>query len=218
MPDYTFSKNIDTASRVPDSFQIPWQFANIERAISSIDRPHLFNIGWVYELLLGKGKRYLGGSPVLSALLGGFQVDGPFSASDGLPLTIRQRNTNLILPAQRPDVVDPKNLSGKVKQPFFAGAARRWLITPDDPAFPFKPSSNLGLGNVGRNTSREPGFWNLNVSLFREFRVTERVRFELRFEASNALNQVNYPEPSTDIDSANYGLNTAAAAAPPQIR
>ena len=62
MPDYTFSKNIDTASRVPDSFQIPWQFANIERAISSIDRPHLFNIGWVYELLLGKGKRK-GGSP-----------------------------------------------------------------------------------------------------------------------------------------------------------
>ncbi|MEK7406375.1 MAG: TonB-dependent receptor [Acidobacteriota bacterium] len=211
--NYTFSKNIDTASRAADSFQIPWQFANIERAISSIDRPHVFNIGWVYELPFGKGHRYLAGNPVLSALLGGFQVNGLFSASDGLPLTIRQRNTNLILSAQRPDVVDPKNLSGKVKQPFFAGPARRWLMAPDDPAFPFKLSSNLGIGNLGRNTSREPGFWNLNLSVFREFPIRERVRFELRFEAFNAFNHVNFLEPSTDIDSANYGLNTAAAPA-----
>lgn len=211
--NYTFSKMIDTNSGVADSFQIPWQFARIERAVSSLDRTHIFNLGWVYELPFGKGRRFLSDRGVLSALVGGFQLNGLMSAATGLPLTITQTNVNTVLSAQRPDVVDPGNLSGRVKEPFYEGPARRWLIARGDPLFPFRVSSNTGIGNLGRNTSREPGFWNLNLSVFRQFRLREGWTLELRGEAFNALNNVNWVEPSTNIDSATYGLSTAAAPA-----
>lgn len=212
--NYTFSKNIDTASGLEESFQIPWQFPDIERGLSSLDRTHIFTVGSVYELPFGKGRRWLADRGLLSTIIGGFQFNGLFNAATGLPLTIRQRNTNLILQDQRPNVVDPSNLSGKVETLVFQGAARRWLIAPDDPRFPFAPSDRLGFGNLGRNTTREPGFWDLNLSLFRQFRITEDVNLEFRLEAFNALNHVNFLNPaSTDINSANYGLILGAAPA-----
>lgn len=210
--NYTFSKNIDTASDFADSFQIPWQFRSIERALSGLDRPQVFTLGVVYELPVGKGKRLLSQNRVLSALAGGWQLNWLLSASSGLPYTIRQTNTNLILSAQRPDVTDPARLNGRLDSPVFEGAARRWLIAPNDARFPFRGSSNLGIGNLGRNTGREPGFWNVNASVFRGIPITERVKLELRFEAYNAFNHVNYREPASfNIDDANYGLITGAA-------
>ncbi len=212
--NYTFSKNIDTASAVEDSFQIPWQYFSIEKGLSSLDRPHLFTLGWVYELPLGQGKPLFSGHRVLAAVLGGFQVNGVLNASSGRPVTIRQTNSNLILAAQRPDVIDPSRLDGKVGEPFYAGATRRWLIAPDAQNFPFKPSSNLGFGNLGRNTSREPGFWNLNLSVFRRIPLTERASLELRFEAFNTLNHPNYLDPtSNNINDPNYGLIAGTAPA-----
>lgn len=212
--NYTFSKNIDTASHLADSFQIPWQFASIERALSSLDRPHVATAGWVYELPFGKNRRWLSGNRVLAALAGGFQINGLFSASSGQPFTIRQRNTNLILSAQRPDVIDPSRLNGRGGEAVFEGPARRWLLAPTDPRFPFRASSNLGFGNLGRNTAREAGFYNFNLGIFRMIRIREGMRLELRFEGYNALNTVNWLGPaSADIDNANYGLITATAPA-----
>lgn len=212
--NYTFSKNIDTASLTADSFQIPWQFASIERAISSLDRPQVFTLGLVYELPMGRGKRLFSQNRLLSAVFGNFQTNLLFSASDGVPLTITQINTNLVLSAQRPDVIDPGNVSGKTSRPTFEGPGRRWLIAPSDPAFPFQPSSSLGIGNLGRNTSREPGFVNVNLSIFKGIPIGERVRLELRFEAYNAFNHVNFAGPaSANIDNANYGLITGSAPA-----
>ncbi|MBN8731400.1 MAG: TonB-dependent receptor [Acidobacteria bacterium] len=211
---FTFSKNTDTASGFSDSFQIPWQYPEIEHARSSLDRPRSFTLGWVWELPFGKGRRFVNANRVASAILGGFQLNGIFSASDGVPLTITQQNANLLLQVQRPNVKNPANLSGKVDSPSFEGPARRWLIATTDPGFPFEASGNLGIGNLGRNTTREPGFVNFNLSAFRNFEITERVRIQFRAEAYNAMNHVNYLEPaSTSISAANYGLITNAAPA-----
>ena len=211
---FTFSKNTDTASGFADSFQIPWQYPEIEHALSSLDRPSSFTLGWVWELPFGKGRPFLNGNRFASVILGGFQLNGIFSAADGLPLTITQQNANLILQTQRPNVKNPSNLSGKVDSPSFEGPARRWLVATTDPSFPFEPSGSLGIGNLGRNTSREPGYVNFNLSAFRNFNITERVRVQFRAEAYNALNHVNYLEPaSTSISTANFGLITGAAPA-----
>jgi hypothetical protein len=214
--NYTFSKNLDTASNLSDSFQIPWQFHHeLEKGLSALDRTHILSVGWVYELPFGRNKRFFSDRKLLAALLGGFEFNGILNASTGLPLNIRQNNTNLILSAQRPDVNDPKRLDGRLSRPEEAGpGARRWLISPTAPDFPFRPSSPLGFGNLGRNTGREPGFWTFNLSLFRSFPLTESVKLELRFEAFNALNHVNYLEPaSTNIDTPAYGLIQSSAPA-----
>jgi Carboxypeptidase regulatory-like domain/TonB dependent receptor/TonB-dependent Receptor Plug Domain len=209
--NYTFSKNIDTASREADSFQIPWQFPQLERALSSLDRTHVFTVGAVYELPFGKSKTWLR-EGALAHVVGGFQLNGIIMASSGVPLTITQNNTNTILQTQRPNVKDPNNVSGRVAEPSFVQGGRRWLIPAADPNFPFMQSSNIGIGNLGRNTGREPGYVNFDLSLFRNVPITERIALQFRVEAFNAFNHVNYREPSsTNIVNANYGLITAAA-------
>ena len=212
--NYTWSKSMDNATGTADSFQIPWQYHNIERSLSSLDRTQMFTAGAVYELPFGKGKRWVSDNPVARAIAGGFQINALISASSGVPLTITQNNTNLVLASQRPDVLDPANLSGRAPSMASQGIARRYLILPNEAGFPFRASSNLGIGNLGRNTSREPGYWNVNASIFRSFTITEKLRLELRGEAFNAFNHVNYVEPSsTNINNANYGLITGAAPA-----
>jgi hypothetical protein len=211
--NFTFSKNTDSSSNYSDSHQIPWELPEIEHARASLDRPRSATVGWVWELPFGGSKGLGRSNRVLSAVLGGFQVNGVFSAGDGLPFTITQNRQNLILSAQRPNVVDPSNLSGRM-EPVFSGVGRRWLLPRSEPTFPFANSGNLGIGNLGRNTSRDPGYWNMNLSAFRKFRISEQIRLEFRGEAFNALNHVNYRRPvSIDISGLSYGLTTTAAPA-----
>jgi hypothetical protein len=211
---FTFAKNMDTATKFNDSFQIPWQFPEIEHALSGLDRPRTLAVGWVWMLPFGKGRLLFPSSRVFSAVLGGFQMNGIFRTGDGFPLTITQRNTNTILSAQRPDVIDPSNLGGRERETIFDGNSRRWLIPLADSRIPFKASSNIGIGNLGRNTMRNPGFVNFNLSLFREFHIGEFSKLQFRLEAYNTMNHVNYMQPaSTNINDANYGLITNTAAA-----
>jgi hypothetical protein len=48
------------------------------------------------------------------------------------------------------------------------------------------------FGTAGRNDMRRPGFFNVDLSLFRHFRITERWQAEIRAEAFNALNHPNF--------------------------
>jgi hypothetical protein len=42
-----------------------------------------------------------------------------------------------------------------------------------------------------RNAFRRPGVWNLDSAIYKNFRVTERVSFQFRFEAYNVFNHAN---------------------------
>lgn len=215
---YTFSKNMDNASSgfgrgEISANQIPWQFPDLERALSDIDRTHNFNASMVYELPFGTGRRFLNNHRVLGAIVGGFSLNALVSAASGRPATITQNRTNLVLNDQRPNVKDPSNLDGRVSDPFIEPsrvAAVRYLIPKNDPSFPFVNSGALEIGKLGRNTTRDPGFKNLNLSLFRDFKFTEQIKLQMRVEAFNALNLTNLGSVSTNIDSTDYGLITSS--------
>lgn len=67
-----------------------------------------------------------------------------------------------------------------------------------------------------------PMLQQLNLSIYKNFAVTEKLRFQIRAEATNALNHVNYPNPTTAVDVSTFmnvttgeaGVNTTA---PPRI-
>jgi hypothetical protein len=66
-------------------------------------------------------------------------------------------------------------------------------------------------GTLGRNTFRGPGFVEIDLSIAKTFKVTERIRFQLRGEAFNALNRVNLNAPVLDLSStATFGQATSA--------
>ena len=48
------------------------------------------------------------------------------------------------------------------------------------------------VGNIGRNTFLGPGYWNANVSMFKNFRLVERFELQFQVEAFNVFNQTNF--------------------------
>ena len=73
-------------------------------------------------------------------------------------------------------------------------------------------------GNTGRNILRRPGMFADNMSVFRHFRITERLRTEFRVEAFNIFNRANFDlfyspgsyQSSEDVTSPTFGQITHA--------
>ncbi len=179
---------------------------------SDFDVNHRFVLSSVYQLPIGRGKKFLGNmNKVGDAVIGGWQLTGiatfqkgfPFSAAannkDGLLLTFTQR-ANLV------SGCDPFDAPRTVNQ---------WFNT----ACFTQPLSGQ-FGNVGRNSLRGPGINNFDLGLGKDFRLAERVSFQFRLETFNSFNHPQYgfdPNTSTGIGSAvgnnpsgsNYGKVTA---------
>jgi hypothetical protein len=93
--------------------------------------------------------------------------------------------------------------------------ARQPLKIQADPIFgPYGvfavPAANT-FGNVGRNAFKGPGFANVDLSIFRRFAVTERIKLEFRVESFNFTNTPQYPNPDGGFGNATFGQITSAA-------
>jgi hypothetical protein len=168
------------------------------RAVAGYDRTHMFTVGFVYELPFGPGKRISTSGPV-SWLLRGWQTNGTFSAYTGTPFTISANGTELNAPGntQTADLVTP----GDVSVPGEIGANKSWF----DP-LAFRQPLGVRFGTTGRNSMRGPGFWNTDLSLFRSFNLTERVRSEFKVECFNITNTPKFANPGPGV--ANMVLNS----------
>jgi hypothetical protein len=163
------------------------------RAVAGYDRTHMFAMGFVYELPFGPNKSWAQSGP-LSALLRGWQTNGAFSAYTGTPFTVSASGAELNMPGtnQTADQVKP----GKVRILGEIGANKAWF----DP-LAFAQPAGVRFGTTGRNTMRGPGMWNLDLSLFRTFALTESLKMEFRAEAFNATNTPKFSNPGASVNS-----------------
>jgi hypothetical protein len=109
----------------------------------------------------------------------------------------------IISPSQFPQV----ELASALGSPRGKRRSRRRGYRPESP-------SKVRFSRRGRNIIRGGVYHSANLSLFRNFALRERVHLQLRFEAENAFNQVNFQGPITD-QTTTPGLFVAAA--PPRI-
>ncbi len=71
------------------------------------------------------------------------------------------------------------------------------------------PVPALGTnGSLGRNTYRGPGFFHIDLSLAKNFRLAERLTAQLRLDMFNALNRVNLRQPVSDLANISFGRST----------
>jgi hypothetical protein len=164
----------------------------LNRGVSDFDHTQMLKTAFVYELPFGAGKQFANTEKVSRAILGGWQVNGVFSAWTGSPLTLGQSgggNLNTPGTSQDPNQIAPvKYLKGQ-------GPGQHWF----DPAS-FLPVLEDGvMGTVGRNPSwlRGPGLVQMDASLFRHFKLTERFNLEFRAEAQNLTNSPHFSNPNT---------------------
>src|SRR5205085_4470162 len=136
-----------------------------------------------------------------SAVLGGWQANGIFAAYMGRPYTLSASGSSLNMPgnAQTPDLVKPE-----VAKLGLVGDDGTWFDTTA-----FARPTGARFGTVGRNTMRGPGVINMDLSLYRTFKFTERVGLKFQAESFNLSNTPHFANPNGNASAATFGRITA---------
>ncbi len=156
-----------------------------------------------------KAQRFLN-SGVAAYALGGWKVSAIISAVSGLPFTI---TTTSATPGttQTGQQTGPYQVTHGVQstnQPLWFNPANFAAL----PTCSYTAASPVAcpLGNTGRNQFRGPGYFNDNLSLFKNFPIyRERVNLEARFDAFNLTNTPAFGLPGSTVGSSTFGKITS---------
>jgi hypothetical protein len=164
---------------------------------------HVIVVTNMWQLPFGRGKRYLSGAGrALDYLVGGWEITQANTFYSGLPFNVSYRDCGAdqdVGPC-RPNVV------GTVLQPHDQNL---WLqVVPGSVGLdtngaqsgPWQRPAAGTFGNLGRNQLIGPGFLNTDLSFFKNFQITERVKGQFRAEAFNLFNIVNLSNPDGCVD------------------
>ncbi|MBZ5655758.1 MAG: TonB-dependent receptor [Acidobacteriia bacterium] len=173
------------------------------------NRNHVFVLNTVYELPFGKGKTYMGDiSRGLDFLVGGWQLSNTTNWSSGLPWTPKfsdggcnaEQDVGICRPNKGTGSfhtgvgdLDPVNHSIV----FFTPISD--ITKTSGQAFADPTKGNLG--NIGRNSFHGPAGFYSDLSVSKNFSITERVKAKFVMDAFNVFNHPVY------AFSANNGAN-----------
>jgi hypothetical protein len=203
---YTFAKSLDNKSAAAGigNDVAGWQgFLNNhdvkrDRGRSEFDVDHRLVSSFVYELPIGRNKKFGGNMPkALDLVIGGWQVNGIVTFQSGFPMTITaadQGGLNDTSGTNRADIVGDINPSG------FTPTIDKWFATDA-----FRQPAPGFLGTSGRGILRAPGINNWDTGLFKNFSITERLSFQFRFESFNAFNHTQWAVPIRSAADARFG-------------
>jgi len=175
-----------------------WYNLRAERSLSEMDVTHAIVISFVGELPFGPGKKFLANTKgIASHLVGGWQINGITSDRSGFPLAM---SATIVGGGNRPNstgqsaAIDGSRTRGQ--------QLNQWFNTS---AFTQPPS--YSYGNVSRTLPdvRGPGLFNLDLSLIKNMKLSEKAHLQLRFEYFNAFNHPNFDLPNTGMGSGAFG-------------
>ena len=213
---YVFSKSIDDASSiglggvvvVQDPFDI-----SAERSLSSFDQTHKFTGSWMYDLPFGENHR-LASKGAVSHILDGWQWSGSATAASGLYFTPNVRGgavdiTRGVSGSQRANYVvgqaialsNPTSLEWFNTAAFCSSATSSTCVNP----------SGSPYGDAGRNIIEGPGQFSLNMALSKTIQIRETRALELRLQANNIFNIVQFTGLDTTVNARAFGEVTSAA-------
>ncbi len=155
-----------------------------------------FQANAIYEVPFGRGKRYLADSP-LGAVLGGWQINAIFSAYTGTPFSVLADNGDLNA-AGSSQIADCLSEPRYLKQ----GSNQRWI----DPGAFAQPTGER-FGTCGPNNVRGPGLGNLDMGIFRKFKLSEKFDLQVRAEGFNMTNTPHFERPNQrNVNSGSFML------------
>jgi hypothetical protein len=200
---YTFSKSIEGARMQNDTTSGGAEDFNnlaLERGRTDNDRRHNMVASLVWQ------SNYFKANPFARVLLNGWLVSSIITLRSGEPLTVTS-GTDRNLDGNNNDRanlvgnprLDPNRPRSESTNAWFNTAA---FVVPE-----------LGTdGNAGRNILDNPGIRNIDLGLFRDFQLRERMKLQFRAELTNAFNIVNLGSPTTSMNSQAFGtIRTARA-------
>ncbi|MGC2400528.1 MAG: carboxypeptidase regulatory-like domain-containing protein [Acidobacteriaceae bacterium] len=196
---YAYGRALGFATEASDYPNGLLDYVNPRRNYAQTDfnQTHIFNNTFMWHLPFGKGA-HLASSGVASQVLGGWELAGVWEATSGMPLNFSCTCASF-------------NSPGNQAFPNFTGAAEVRKLhgigsTPWFDTTAFAAPAAGTQGDVGNYISSGPRFFNLDASIFRRMRLTERFNLELRSEWLHATNTPQFTSPNTTYGSSSFGL------------
>jgi outer membrane receptor protein involved in Fe transport len=196
----------DAETNVQDFFNLA-----IERGHPDYDVTHRMVADWIYEF-----PGLASWSAPLRFVLGGWQISGLFTSQTGIPLRITQSCANTW--ACRADYVGGSMVLDNWQKREISTGCRpgvhcdvQYLNLSAFALVPAVSGVAIRPGNAGTSLVRGPGYWQVDASLSKNFRIQENMRMQFRLDMFNALNKVNLSNPSTGLSTpSTFGRITGA--------
>lgn len=181
MGSYTISKLIE------QNFYLNPTDERLSRRLASFDVPQRLVLSGSYQLPFGQGRSW-GSSAAgpAGALISGWQLNWVYSAQGGVPITISSG----------------ESLGRSARLPASERTLSRWF---DPSAFRLRETLEL-VGTARLPDVRTHGRNNLDLSLFKDTRLTEAVRLQFRAESFNLCNRAEFGDPNATVGSASFGV------------
>ncbi len=207
---FTWSKSIDNASghleaNNGDNSRVNYRDLRNEKGLGGYDQPFSNTTTLLYELPVGKGKR-LGSNwnRGVDTVLGGWSLTLINTMNTGSPVNLTYSPAAAFSVSGSPNY--RPNLIGDPMMPEGQRTPQLWLnpntvVIPTDRSKPF--------GNAGRNIARAPNFYQADLGLHKDFRLTETFKLSFRTEAFNVLNKTNLSAPNSTRSSSAFGSITS---------
>ncbi|MCU1223512.1 MAG: hypothetical protein JWQ42_1605 [Edaphobacter sp.] len=200
---YTLARLLDDAETISNNGgngfgSLAENIPTLEFGNGNLDVRHRFTITFNYALPFGKSTHGFVG-----ALVKGWQANGITVWNTGMPFSVTNANNRS---GTRPSTTNsdrPNQVgSGRVAHPTIAA----WFNTNDFVAQPLAT-----FGNQRRNQLYGPGLQRVDLSLFKNFDITERLKLEFRTETFNVLNTAQFANPTASLGNALNGQVTSTS-------
>jgi hypothetical protein len=174
------------------------------------DIKHNLSATGVYALPVGRGKEYFSSANRgLDEVIGGWKISTAVVSYSGFPETITGGSTNS-------NSYGPNRVNQYRKLKVVGRSNANWFGTDpsaapcttagvDDGTCAFGVPANNVFGTSQNGAVRGPGYFNMDLSAFKDFHLFENHTIGFRFDAFNAFNIVSYGNPDTGINDGTYG-------------
>ena len=163
-----------------------------EKSNSNLDIRHRFIANFTWDLPLGKGKRFLNSGGASNIFIGGWQFNGIVNLQTGTPFDVYapDRSYTGFAKNSYADCVGDPFASATTDHSKFTTTG--FFINPAAFAVP-APGT---FGSCRPRMFHGPGIQVTDLSLFKMFEVSERVKLQFRTEFFNAFNHPNFQNPN----------------------
>ena len=149
-------------------------------------------------------------NPILKGAFANWQANGIVILQSGLPFTVSTSTDTANTASSgtyRPNLVH--TATANCGRGHLIGCIDASAFTVAD-LYPIAPT-NYAYGNAGRNILFGPGSQTVNFSVFKNFPIMERLKFQFRFETFGLFNRTNFGNPSATINTSSFGNITGAS-------
>jgi hypothetical protein len=188
---YTASKSLtngnEGARYSTSPFPAPWNDWNRAKGPANFDRPQRLAFTMTHDL----PNKFTGG--VGRHLFNDWSVNSYIIIQSGTPLTVFNRDSGAGLGGTWNDVTGNFNANVVTGVPLIhpTGSTKENLTSYVNRAA-WERAPRGTYGNSGRGMFRGPGQWNADMSVFKDFRLSERFNLQWRTEFFNILNHANF--------------------------